>query len=325
MGPLGGPTGALDSLTFCGKLVLILSVSPILPPPELVRADYSIYRYTDQIYKVIRFKTTAIPLGIRDHSKFEKHDSKLPAALSRARRVVLELALCNDWEYFCTFTISKDKHDRYNLKEWYKKFTQWLRDQRKKGYDIKYLLVPERHKDGAWHMHGFFSGISDLLVTFAEERKQGMKIPDKLVNCGFWDWPDYREKFGFCSFGFIHNRVAASFYVVKYLTKELQSDSMPVGLHLYYATHGLNKSERHGEIFGSCSYLDQFLENDYDFCKTGMTQTKHGLSWDFALEYMAFEPLYDKDYIPDDVTGYVDDFFSMEQMTFDDYSVSAAE
>ena len=299
-----------------------MSVSPVTELPELVRADYSIYRYTDQIYKVIRFKSTAVPVGLRDHSNFEKHDTKLASSLSRARKVVLELALCNSWEYFCTFTISKDKHDRYNLKEGHKKFAQWLRDLRKQGYPIQYLLVPERHPtSGAWHMHGFFSGVSDMLVTFAEERKQGMKIPDKLVNGGFWDWPQYREKFGFCSFGFIRSRVAASFYVVKYLTKELHEQSMAVGLHLYYASQGLNRSQWHGEVFGSCSYLDQFLENDYEFCKTGMTHTKHHLGWEFALEYMTLEPLIHESGVPDDIAGYVDDYFEMVQMNFDDLSV----
>ena len=299
-----------------------MSVSPITAPPALVRADYSIYRYTDQIYKVIKFKSTVIPIGLRDHTKFEKHDSKLPAALSRARKVVLELALCNTWEYFCTFTISKDKHDRYDLGNWHKKFTQWLRDLRKKGYNIQYLLVPERHPtSGAWHMHGFLTGVSEMLVTFAEERKKGLKIPDKLVNGGFWDWPEYREKFGFCSFGFIRDRVAASFYVVKYLTKDLQSDSMDVGLHLYYASQGLNRSELHGEVFGNSSYLNEFLENDYEFCQTGMTKTKQGLDWSFALEYMTLEPLFQENDVPDDIAGCVDDFFEMVQLNFDDLSV----
>lgn len=296
--------------------------TPITAPPDLVRADYSVYRYTDQIYKIIRFKATALPLGLRDHSKFEKHDAKLPAALSRARKVVLELALCNTWEYFCTFTLSKDKHDRYDLQGWHKKFTQWLRDLRKKGYNIQYLLVPERHPtSGAWHMHGFMSGVSDMLVTFQEERKMGLKVTNKLVNGGFWDWPEYREKFGFCSFGFIRDRVAVSFYVVKYLTKDLQADSMAVGLHLYYASQGLNRSEKHAEIFGNCSYLNQFLENDYEFCETGMTQTKHKLGWEFALEYMDFDPLCPQDDIPDDIAGYVDDCFGAVQLSFDDLSV----
>lgn len=296
-----------------------MSISPITSPPELVRPDYSIYRYTDKIYKIVRFKSTVIPLRLADRSKFEKHDDKLPAALSRARRVVLEIGLCNQWEYFCTFTISKDKHDRFNLVKWRDTFTQWLRDQRKKGYEIKYLLVPERHKDGAWHMHGFFSGVGPLLVPFREERKQGLKVPDKLVEKGYYDWPAYREKFGFCSFGVLHDPVAAAFYIIKYLTKEMQSSSMAVGLHLYYCVQGLNRSEKHGEIFGSCTYLDQFLENDYEFCKTGMTHTKHGLGWEFALEYMDFEPLYDDH--ASDLTAVADELYEMVQLTMDGFSV----
>ena len=189
------------------------------PPPELVRPSYNIYRYTDQIYKVVHFKST-MP-GYRAFGDVQHHDEKMDSSISRAKRVILELALCNDWQYFCTFTISSSKYDRHDLKTWNKKFKQWLRDQRKKsGRPFCFVLVPEQHVDGSWHMHGLFDD-SPTLVSFRELYDSGEDIPWKLVKGGYFNWPDYQKKFGFCSFGEIRDRVAVAFYITKYISKSL--------------------------------------------------------------------------------------------------------
>lgn len=264
---------------------------------EPVRADYNIYRYTDEIYKVVRFKSTAPRMRPLMKKERASSDKKLDAALSRARRVVLELALCNDWKYFCTFTISSVNFDRKDLVAWHDKFGQWLRDQRKKyiklGYefDISYVLVPEQHENGSWHMHGLFSDITPVLTSFRDLCDRGENIPWKLVKNGYFNWPDYQKKFGFCSFGEIRNKVAAGFYVAKYINKQLEDSCLGVGLHLYYPSRGLNRSTFHGDVYGHCSYLDKLLTNHYDFCSTGMTAVKDGCSWDFAFEYMDYDML----------------------------------
>ena len=288
--------------------------NPIVAPPDLIRPDYTIHDYGSGIFKVVRFRSTR-PSFVPASAKQKKgNDHKLDPSISRARKVVLELALCNPWDYFCTFTISKDKFDRTDLKTWYKKFSQWLRDQRKKGLDVAYVLVPEKHKDGSWHAHGLFRGNMEL-VSFSDLRAQGKRVPSYLVNGGYFNWPDYQEKFGFCSFGLIRNRVAAAFYVTKYLTKDINNHVSEVGARLYYPTQGLDRSVKHGDIYGGCSYLDDFLTNKYDFCDTGMTHVNHKLGWDFALEYMLIEPLETEDeYIQE-----VDQYMEAVQMTLDGF------
>lgn len=80
-----------------------------------------------------------------------------PAAKAR----VNELALCNEFEYFCTFTQSDELRDRFDLKAFRKDFAMFVRNEnRRREKKIKYLLVPERHKDGAWHMHGLLMGLT---------------------------------------------------------------------------------------------------------------------------------------------------------------------
>lgn len=250
-----------------------VSRRPIEALPELVGPDYNLYQYRPDFYKVVRFKSTAPRLGAVRKPKEEghKHEDKLPAALSRARRVCLELALCNDWKWFATFTIAESNHDRKNLDGFYERFSEWLKYQKKK-YSIKlpYLLVPEQHGDGSWHMHGFFnSDLDRFLVPFKESWDSGENIPYKLVEKGYCNWPEYQKKFGFCSFGEIRNHDAAAFYATKYISKSFQGDARRVGLKLYYCSQGLNRAQFFDSLYGPCPALNQCLVNDYEFCQTG--------------------------------------------------------
>lgn len=159
------------------------------------------------------------------------NDSKLENNLSRAKNKVFELAICNDWNYFVTLTIDPLKYDRTDLNAYKKQLSQWIRNYNKK-YDcnIKYLLIPELHKDGcSWHMHGLIRGVP----------------PDKLSvnNNNYLDWIDYKLKFGYISLDKIRNEEACCKYITKYITKDLQRSVTDLGAHLYYCSQGLKKAE----------------------------------------------------------------------------------
>lgn len=262
-----------------------------------VQPNYFIYKFTDQIYKVCYFPSGA-PSGIRSYDTAHKHyEKKLDPSISRSRRIILELGLCNDWDYFGTFTLDGSKYDRTDLDGFRVSFSQFIRDYRKKAKkqgidtDIRFLLIPELHGDGkSWHMHGMFSGLDPFLVSFADWAKQGCDVPLDLIQNGYFNWPDYEKKFGYCSFGRINNKVACSFYICKYLYKGLAAGSVAVGNRCIFHSVGLNRAALHGDIYGHCDYLDQFLVNKYEFCQTGFTHLDHDLGWDFALEYMEIQP-----------------------------------
>ena len=77
-------------------------------------------------------------------------------AQRRARTEVRDLALCNPFTHFVTLTLDGAKVDRYDMPAITRKLNAWLSNQvQRRG--LKYILVPERHKDGAVHFHGFFS------------------------------------------------------------------------------------------------------------------------------------------------------------------------
>lgn len=245
----------------------------IQAPPELVGPDYSVYRYRHDYFKVVRYNSTAPRVGGRVVTTKEtrRHDEKLYAALSRARRVCLEVALCNEWKWFCTFTIAKDNFDRKNLDGFYRAFKEWLKYKSMKiGSSLPYLLVPEQHGDGSWHMHGFFTAAIDLLlVSFRSEYDQGMDLPYKLVKHDYYDCPAYRKRFGFCSFGLIRDNIACAFYTTKYITKSLVTSLDRVGLNMYYVSQGLNRSSLIDSVYGRSFELDRLIQHEYAWCGTG--------------------------------------------------------
>lgn len=78
-------------------------------------------------------------------------------SMRRARAKLRRLALANHFEYFVTLTLDPAKIDRYDGAAITKKLGQWC-DNMVRRHGLRYILVPERHKDGAIHFHGFMAG-----------------------------------------------------------------------------------------------------------------------------------------------------------------------
>ena len=275
----GGPgEGHLTPYRFPGNL---LAVSP----SGTYRPDYTIKQYSEQVYKIIRFKRSFsddgfIPERKADKSLQEDNAQKLANNFSRARSMLLQYALCNRWEYFFTGTINAEWFDRFDLSRYYIALSQWIRDKRKEyGTEIKYLLVPERHKDGAWHIHGLLSGLpGDKLFSFVP----GLH-PRKLVDSDYLNWGDYAQKFGFCSLGKVQDPIGSAFYICKYLSKDASGRLYDLGQHLYYHSRGLATAQPVAYAYGVEPALDRYITHEYEFCAVGMVT--HDVDWKFPLDY----------------------------------------
>lgn len=177
----------------------------------------------------------------------EETKARFEASLSRTRSKVFELAACNPWEWFCTFTLADDRgFDRYDLAPWHKDFAQWLRNLRRNhGAGLRYLIVPETHKDGAWHMHALMMGVPD---KFLRQFAPGERLPDKLrakVGKGqqVYDWPAYRQKYGWVTLEPIRDPGRCASYLAKYVTKAMSEPTLSSNTHLYYASQGLERAQ----------------------------------------------------------------------------------
>lgn len=150
-------------------------------------------------------------------------------SMRRARAKLRRLALANGFEYFVTLTIDPAKIDRYDGAVVTKALGRWC-DNMVRRHGLRYILVPERHKDGAFHFHGFMAG-------------RGLKAEASGVE---WDGrPVYNLPqwvYGFSTaqtlYGDYH---AAVTYCTKYIGK--QAGGRPLG-RWYYSGGDLREPQK---------------------------------------------------------------------------------
>jgi len=91
----------------------------------------------------------------------------------RAKDNFYGYALCNDWTYFCTFTISKNEYEHTDqaTKYWWRLFRKKLQYH---FPDVKILAVPERHKSGNIHFHALIgnANLENILTVAINPKTQ---------------------------------------------------------------------------------------------------------------------------------------------------------
>ena len=148
--------------------------------------------------------------------------ANLARAQRRAKTAVRDLALANPFRFFVTLTFDKAKVNRWDDKEVLRVTKNWL-DNTVRRHGLAYVLVPERHKDGAIHFHGFFNGALEG-VDSGHKTERGQVI----YNLPGWPW-------GFTTAIEVYGEYGAAVgYVCKYITKGTDK----VGGRWYY--HGGN-------------------------------------------------------------------------------------
>lgn len=207
------------------------------PFKGLESCDKHVFIYRDRAYKVVD----------RTRKKSGEDRQRMYESLSRTKKVVKEIAFCNQFELFCTFTFRPDgKADRYNWDECRKKLSKLFNHYKDRySKQFKYLLIPELHKDGAIHFHGLLAGIrpGNLIKPANVQARDLFTGEIKTISNvhGYMDWPYYSEKMGFFSCSKIVNQFAVSCYVTKYITKDLMQ--LPANANLYMASKGLKRAE----------------------------------------------------------------------------------
>lgn len=83
-------------------------------------------------------------------------------AVRRAKQNLRDLALCNGMKYFITLTLDGSKIDRHDMAAITRKVNAWCSNRVQRD-GLAYILVPERHKDGAIHFHGFVNDAVEVV------------------------------------------------------------------------------------------------------------------------------------------------------------------
>lgn len=184
--------------------------------------DYSlqtITKITSQKIRHTRLKHAIISGNTR--TKLEKRqdmnsdeiqnldDENKDRSLRRTQSEIQDLIDCNEFDWFGTFTFDPKKIDRQNPEKVKKAMTSWLNHARRKSPDLTYIVVPERHKDGAIHFHGLLGNFNGKMADSGS----------KWQNNAIFNVVDY--PYGFTNFTKIRDKAKTANYCRKYITKDM--------------------------------------------------------------------------------------------------------
>ena len=185
----------------------------------------------------------------REKGKKAEGDDLL-RSMRRARSKLRRLALSNDFQYFVTLTLDPEKIDRYDGAAVTKALGRWC-DNMVRRHGLRYILVPEQHKDGAFHFHGFMAG-------------DGLKTVDSGVE---WDgrpvlnlpqWP-----YGFTTAQTLYGDYAAAVgYCCKYIGK--QEGQRPLG-RWYYSGGALQEPPKEYACLDYRSLMEEYPNDHIEF------------------------------------------------------------
>lgn len=171
--------------------------------------------------------------------KLAQNISNSDKARLASKQNAYEKALANVelWEYFATFTLDKTKQDRYDFKKALTHITKFLQYRH-----IKYFMVPERHKDGAWHFHALLSAeMGEYLSDFEGKALKNWYIRSCLSQGkSIKHCKAYSESFGYNTIEPCRDKERCTHYMTKYVLKTFDDENFErVSRRRFFCSKGL--------------------------------------------------------------------------------------
>lgn len=136
----------------CGVVDIMASTEPDFGPKGWESAeDYTRVR-SDRVREDPRSGPERDP----SHTEPQADAEDILRSMRRARAKVRRMALANEFRYFVTLTLDPAKVDSHDGAAVVKKLNAWASNAVQR-HGLRYILVPERHKKGGIHFHGFFN------------------------------------------------------------------------------------------------------------------------------------------------------------------------
>lgn len=251
----------------------------IFKSSDIYEDTYRLYHYQDDVFRLVYFrkrqkgfeKVLKKPLNdgynvydLADY-KYDIPQEKVTnqeeierISLSRTKRKIKEICLCNNFKYFVTLTINSKNADRFSLQECQDNLQRLIKNYSmrfsRRNIKFHYILITEKHKNGAFHFHGLFS---DLLESDIYTNEYG------YISSHFFD-----EKLGFCSFSPIKDILKCANYITKYITKDCIKNEHN---QIYLCSKGLIRAGVYDlparNILQNTYLKENFWTYSNDFCK----------------------------------------------------------
>lgn len=176
----------------------------------------------------------------------------LEKSINRTHRLLQDYISCNTFSHFFTLTISPDICDRFDDKLVQQHVKNWL-DNIRRHSSIGYIIVPERHKNGALHFHGLITDATCLdLFDSKHKDSSGRTIyHTKKYNLGFHDFTK------------IDNQDAVSQYIRKYISKSFYQGEK--NKKRYWVSRNLIKPQVFHNVEGLPIEIEDMIDLDYGF------------------------------------------------------------
>lgn len=151
--------------------------------------------------------------------------------LKHAVDCVFDIVYQNEWDLFLTLTLRPDDSiDRTDPKEVMKKLRSWLSYRVQKD-GLRYILIPEEHKNGGIHAHMLCNNVFQLVdsgtKTYTHFKRPMMDATaiarglDPEQGQIVYNVPEWR--YGFTTAIHVYgNPGKLAFYLTKYLTKDMK-------------------------------------------------------------------------------------------------------
>lgn len=199
----------------------------------------------------------------------------LQKSINRTKTKISDYVLCNNFSHFATFTFDpsnpkvkteENRHDFQKmaslLKNWLK--TEQLNHFRRHGRKFRYLIVPERHKNGAWHFHALLENYKNETENFYTRKNKYITVSElkskkKDKNRKFIT----RYNLGRSEIAPIKDKTKMSSYIKKYITKELIQDK---NAKRYWSSRNLKQPEIIENFISEFQKIpEQFLTAKHDY------------------------------------------------------------
>ena len=215
---------------------------------------------------------------LTNEEKNEENDY-LQKSINRTKTKISDYILCNNFTHFITFTFDpknskvKNEENRHDLIKMSKLLITWVNSEqinhfRRHGHRFGYLIVPERHKNNAWHFHAVFQGYKNEIEDFYSAKNKYLTVDEirsknkKPKNQrGFLP----RYNLGRSEIAPIKDKTKMSNYIKKYITKDLINEKYK---KRYWCSKNLKTPEIIENIVESSTKISkEYLLKEYDYHK----------------------------------------------------------
>lgn len=199
----------------------------------------------------------------------------LQKSINRTKTKISDYVLCNNFSHFATFTFDPSnpkingEENRHDFKKMSSLLKKWLNTEqvnhfRRHGRKFRYLIVPERHKNGAWHFHALLEDYQNETEDFYTRKNPYITVSElknkkKDKNRKFI----VRYKLGRSEIAPIKDKTKMSSYIKKYITKELIQDK---NAKRYWSSRNLKTPEIIPNFISESQKIpEQFLIAKHDY------------------------------------------------------------